>query len=74
MTITISNTSKIVEINGVPARIWEGTTESGITVHCFITRIAALNVDNQEEFLNELQQVKAPSADVSAYFYNLFID
>lgn len=42
--ITIENTSKIVTlvINGtaVPARVWQGATEAGIPVHCFITRIA----------------------------------
>ena len=40
MKITVENTSKIVTLNGVPARIWEGFTESGIECHCYITRIA----------------------------------
>lgn len=43
MKITIESTSKIVTlvINGVdvPGRIWQGQTEGGIPVHCFITRI-----------------------------------
>ena len=30
MKITIENTDKIVTLNGVPARIWEGKTDSGI--------------------------------------------
>ena len=40
MTLIIESTSKIVELNGVPARVWEGHTESGIKVHCFITRVS----------------------------------
>ena len=48
MKITIESTSKIVElycgntVHGapVPARIWQGETEDGIPVHCFITRIS----------------------------------
>jgi hypothetical protein len=44
MKITIESTSKIVAlvINGrdLPARVWQGETESGIPVQCFITRIA----------------------------------
>lgn len=40
MKITIESTDKIVYLNGIPARIWEGETASGICVHCFITRIA----------------------------------
>ena len=45
MKITIESTSKIVSLNGIPARIWEGETENGIKVHCFISRIA---VDRNE--------------------------
>ena len=41
MKVTLESTTKIVELNGVQARIWEGTTEGGIRVHAFITRIAA---------------------------------
>lgn len=44
MKITIESTSKIVELvydgKGVPARVWQGETENGIPVQCFITRIA----------------------------------
>lgn len=65
MKITIENTSKIVELNGLPARIWEGETESGIKVHCYITRIAIdKDEPRAEQFEKELQSVKAPSAEV----------
>lgn len=43
MKITIESTSQVVEIivNGVtvPARIWQGETDSGIPVHCYVIRI-----------------------------------
>jgi hypothetical protein len=29
MKITIENTTKITELNGVPARLWEGFAEDG---------------------------------------------
>ena len=74
MKITIHSTSKIVEIeseNGkMPARIWEGETESGTPVHCFITRIAPTipkNDPRQAEFERELQECEAPSAGVVSY-------
>lgn len=67
MKITIENTSKIVTVNDVPARIWEGHTESGIKVHCLITRIA---VDKDEpnvgQFKKELQETREPSPEVEA--------
>lgn len=68
MKITIESTSKIVELNGVPARIWEGWTESGIKVHCFVPRIA---IDKDEtrfsEFEKELQETRTPSPELECY-------
>lgn len=64
MKITIKSTNKIVELNGVPARVWEGQTESGIKVHCFVTRI---DIDHDElrayEFEKELHETTPPSPE-----------
>lgn len=59
MKITIESTEKIVKLYGVPARIWEGKTESGIKIYCFVTRIAAHKGENLEEFEKELQEHSA---------------
>jgi hypothetical protein len=71
MKVTIENTSKIVEIHipgsgTVPARIWEGRTESGIPVHCYITRVVVARDQDQTQFETELQHCRAPSAEASA--------
>ena len=67
MKIEIQSTEKIVHLNKVPARIWEGTTDSGIKVHCYVTRIAVdKDEPNQEQFQKELQEHKPPSAEVMA--------
>ncbi len=66
MKITIENTAKTVMVNGVPARVWEGHTESGIPVHCYVTRIAVHNNQDCNQFEKELQEQRAPSADVQA--------
>lgn len=69
MLIHIESTTKIVELNGVPARIWEGLTESGIKVHCYITRIAIdKNEPREEEFQKELQECRTPSPEIEAAF------
>jgi hypothetical protein len=65
MKITIESTGKIVQVNGVPAR-WEGRTDSGIPVHCFVTRIAVHNDADHSQFERELQECREPSADVAA--------
>ena len=69
MKIIIESTAKIVELNGIPARIWEGMTDSGIKVHCFVTRIA---IDENEiritEFKNELSETRKPSPEIETCY------
>jgi hypothetical protein len=64
--LTIQSTSKVVHLNGVPARIWEGTTESGIPVIAFITRVGVANDADCTEFERELQEQSAPSPAAQA--------
>ncbi len=74
MKIIIENTNKIVKLNGVPARVWEGHTDSGIPVHCFITRIAVHKEEDATQFEQELLEQKEPSADIESYPFRMFID
>jgi hypothetical protein len=68
--VTLESTSKVVKLatpaGTIPARIWEGHTESGIPVHAYITRLAAPAGADHAEFLRELEEHRAPSADVEA--------
>lgn len=66
MKVTIESTSKIVSVDGVPARLWEGSTDSGIPVHCYVTRIAVEKTEDMTQFLRELEEQRAPSPDVEA--------
>jgi hypothetical protein len=66
MKVTIESTSKLVEVNGVPARVWEGVTASGIPVQCFVTRVAIHPDHDQAQFEQELAQCRAPSAEAEA--------
>ena len=66
MEIHLENTAKIVSLNGVPARVWEGHTESGIPVHAYITRIAVAKEEDTAQFERELSATRAPSAEVEA--------
>jgi hypothetical protein len=67
MIITLENTSKIVVVNGVPARVWEGKTDKGIEVHAFITRIAVNKEEETDDFQQELQLCREPSVKVNFY-------
>lgn len=70
MNVTLRSTTKIVEVevNGevLPARIWEGATESGIPVHAYITRIAVERLADASEFERELRECAAPSLAIAS--------
>jgi hypothetical protein len=71
--ITIESTSKIVELQGhlctVPARVWEGTSERGVKVVAFITRITPGEATPEQcaEFEADLQETRVPSSGVQAW-------
>lgn len=62
MKVQLHSTEKIVTINGIPARVWEGVTEGGVNCHAFITRIAVHENDDASEFEKELQEHSPPSS------------
>lgn len=70
MKLIIESTTKCVDlvVDGkiVPARIWEGHTESGIPVHCYITRVAVDQDQNHAQFEAELRECRTPSAEIQA--------
>ena len=73
MRVQLISTSKIVNLNGVPSRVWEGETASGIKVHAFITRIAVRQGDNADEFERELLECDQPSPEVQSYPNSLIL-
>lgn len=74
MQIILHNTSKIVELNGIPARIWEGKTDGGIPLHAYITRIAVDKEEDATHFESELDgSVSTPTPDVDAIPLRLLI-
>lgn len=64
MKITIESTSKVVMLNGVPARIWEGYTEGGVAMHAYVIRVAVSNGADTSEFERDLQEHAAPSPEM----------
>lgn len=65
MKLTITNTDKVVTLHtdtgAVQARIWEGISEAGVKVECFITRVAVKNGQDMAEFERELAECAVPT-------------
>ncbi len=70
MKLIIESTTKIVTLvvdgHEIPARVWEGVTDSGIAVHCFITRVAVHKDEDCTQFERELVEQRAPSFTVES--------
>lgn len=66
MQVQLESTDKIVTLNGVPARIWEGHTAAGVPCHAYVTRIAVSESVDASEFERELQYHRPPSAEIQA--------
>ena len=65
MKVTLESTEKFVTLNGVPARIWEGTTEHGTKVQAFITRIGHPEGEDGSEFERDLSSASTPRPEPS---------
>ena len=68
MKISLESTTRLVDINGVPARIWEGMTDGGVRCYAAITRIAAHNDDDNSEFERDLREHAPPSSAAEIVF------
>lgn len=62
MEIQMKATKTITEIDGVPVRLWEGTTAGGVPCKVFVHRVAVHNDDDQSQFENELSEKMPPAA------------
>lgn len=66
MKVTLESTTKIVFLDGVKCRVWEGHSESGIPVHCYIPRVALSNNESDpSQFEAELLVQRPPSLDIA---------
>jgi hypothetical protein len=85
MKIRIESTSKIVTLvvgdRDIPARVWQGETDGGIPVQCFIARISPEipktdpDIDAlTAEFDRDLKRQADPRATVDAIPLRMFID
>jgi hypothetical protein len=58
MKLIIEATGTIERVNGHPARVWKGKTESGIEVTCWIPIIQVRKDADNSQFERELQEVQ----------------
>lgn len=65
MKVTITSTDQIVQLvtssGTVPGRLWQGETESGISVQLIVTRVAAAKDQDLTQFEKELKEQEAPN-------------
>jgi hypothetical protein len=57
MKITMESTSKIVDVNGVPSRLWDGVTSEGVRCDCFVSLIQVAAGEDQSRFQAEFHEM-----------------
>lgn len=60
MRILIESTDELTEIDGVPVRYWQGTTEDGVPCKVFVHLIAVHKDADAREFLAKLKEQLPP--------------
>ena len=73
MKITIESTTKVIEVNGVPARVWQGVTSRGVPITCLITRVAVERTADASEFEKDLKEKAPPRGDAAVWPARLFL-
>jgi hypothetical protein len=73
MKATIESTEQLITINGIPARVWTGTTERGIPIQLAITRIAVHRDEDCAQFEAELQETHVPVPERPAFSLRMIL-
>jgi len=71
MKLTIANTDRIVRIDGIRCRIWEGTSEGGIPVIAFVATVAVHQSHDRMAFERELLECPPLRASAEAESFPL---
>ena len=62
MKATMESTSKMIILNGMNFRVWEGVTENGVGFILLANRIETLNVEQKPRLLGEVLKAHKPSS------------
>lgn len=65
--MTLENTTRFVNVDGVEARVWEGTTAMGVRVQALVVRVAASAGEDVAEFERDLEETRPPSVEAQAF-------
>lgn len=63
MKVQIESTEQIIDLDGVPCRVWKGTTERGIECTVLVHRIRVQKDEDCTEFDAELKEKARPRHD-----------
>lgn len=65
--LTLHPTTKLVQLDNVLCRVWEGQTSGGLRVHAFIARVACEQDADASELEAVLKETSAPSMEIAVY-------
>jgi hypothetical protein len=74
MKIILESTTRIDDINGVPCRLWQGKTESGVPMHAYIALVAVDRAADSSEFERDLKEHAPPRVELGAIPLRFILD
>ena len=66
MKMQVESTHKIVNVDGVPMRLWEGTTEEGIVICALIAQVV-VDPSDITDLDREYQNHKTPDTEIASH-------
>jgi len=60
MQIVIESTGEVIELDGVPVRLWRGTTAAGVPCNVFVHRVHVAWGLDTKDFSDDLLQQEPP--------------
>ena len=76
MKLILEPTDRIQTVDGSPARVWRGSTETGIPVEAFIRAVSPQTHDPEANALfdRELQALPPARRELVSYDLRLFVE
>lgn len=74
MKIIMEPTTKLVDVNGVKTRLWQGHTENGIACHAYVALVGVDRSADTTDFERELREVAAPRPDLNFIPLRMILD
>lgn len=74
MKVQLESTTRIIDVNGVPCRVWQGKTDGGVPMHAYIALVGVDRDVDSAEFERDLKEHAPPRIEFGAIPLRFILD